>query len=355
MHSGWWLLVLLVACSRGPEPPPTTQVGAARLRVRVAKVQERTLSGTRSFPGVLQPWEHATLGARVAGHLATIRVDRGSKVKKGETLAKISIPGLTESQLHADAQLKSAEADLSLARDMESRATKVATANPEAIAAAEVAALSEKAHAATARADAARAEKERARAQLDDATLQAPFDGVVLARLADPGAVLAVGAKVLEIAALDPLRLAIDVPERDASRLRVGQPADVLLPTAGDRRVQAKVARFAAALDPATHTLRAEIDVPNHDGSIVSGLEARTSVDFGAHSGLTIPSEAVIVEGGGAAVFVAVGGRAQRRSITVTNDDGRDAEIGSGLKAGEEVLLSARGLVQDGTAIEVAR
>ncbi|MCA1665010.1 MAG: biotin/lipoyl-binding protein, partial [Myxococcales bacterium] len=167
----------MIGCARGGEPTAPAEVGAPRLRVRVAKVQQRTVSGKRTFPGVLQPWEQATLGARIAGHLATIRVDRGSKIKKGDVLATISIPGLSEAQLHAEAQLKSAESDLSLARDMESRATKVAAANPEAIAAAEVAALSGKAHAATARADGARAELARARAQLEDATLRAPFDG----------------------------------------------------------------------------------------------------------------------------------------------------------------------------------
>jgi RND family efflux transporter MFP subunit len=362
-------------CQKSAPVPAAPQVSAERVRVRTAKLEVKTVSGVRTFPGILQPWQRATLGARAAGYLATMRVDRGSHVKKGDLLATVAIPGLSESLAGAEGQLHTAEADLAVARDQEKRANRVANANPEAIASAEVASLSGKASAADARLQAARADVARARALGEDAVLRAPFDGVVVARYADQGAVLTVGAKVVDLVALDPLRLAIDVPERDAARLRVGQSATVVLPAAGDRKLTAKVARFAEVLDPATHTLRAEIDVPNPGtpidtgiparlrSPIVSGIEARATIDFGEHAALLLPAEAIVSEGAGASVLVVQEGRARKRPVRIAYDDGKDVEIqpiASGdragdLAAGAEVIVGGRGLISEGDAVEVAR
>jgi RND family efflux transporter MFP subunit len=137
--------------------------------------------------------------------------------------------------------------------------------------------------------------------------------------------------------------------------LRVGQKAEVTLPTLGHRRLAAAVSRFAAVLDPATRTLRAEIDVPNQDRSLVAGIEARATVDFGARQTLMVPADALVSEGSAAFVFVLEGGRARKRSITVGYDEGPRVEIASGVKAGAELLIGARSLLTDGDEVEVER
>jgi hypothetical protein len=101
--------------------------------------------------------------------------------------------------------------------------------------------------------------------------------------------------------------------------------------------------------------LRAEIDVPN-DGTLVAGCEARVRLQDAVRRGaLTVPAEALIVQPDATVVFVLHDGRARRVPVRRGYDDGVRIEVLEGLAGKEEVLIGARGLIADGTAVEVAQ
>jgi membrane fusion protein (multidrug efflux system) len=350
-------VLMAMGCNRSSAETHGSTLSPAKIRVRVVKPKKEATSGTRVLPGVLMPWQKAQLGARVAGDLTSILVDRGDRIKRGQVLATIGIPGLRSDVQVAGAQKQTAEAELALLEDERRRTMNVIASAPKGtIAAGEVAALDAKVDAAKARVATAAAEQGRGGSMLADTRIVAPFDGVVLARRADVGTALTAGTVVLEVADVSTLRFAVDVPERDAAAVKVGQAAEVAILGDRDRKVTATIARFAPALDTATRTLRVEIDVPNGDGALLAGVAGRASIDLGSRGEVyTLPAEAVMQDGADAFVFVMDGDIARKRKVKIAYDRGPSFEVAEGLKGDEEIVVGGRGFVRDGTACEVAR
>src|SRR6185369_9574298 len=116
--------------------------------------------------------------------------------------------------------------------------------------------------------------------------IYAPFSGTVTRRNTDIGALINAGnsgsnQELFVIAQLDPIRVYVAVPELYAAAVRAGLTATIELPAYPGQRFTGKVARTAEAIDPATRTLRTEIDVPNREGKLFPGSYAQ--VHFGVN------------------------------------------------------------------------
>jgi RND family efflux transporter MFP subunit len=188
-----------------------------------------------------------------------------------------------------------------------------------------------------------RAEFELARKRLDDASVRAPFDGAVQARPASVGEYVAAGTPIVQLVKTDPLRLRLEVPERECILVRTGQVVHLFVE--GDTNVYSgQIARLSPALDEQTRTLRVEADVPRQ-GSLRPGLFARARIIVSEQEqALAVPAEALITFAGLEKVVVAQEGKAVEK-VVATGRRGPDwAEVVSGLKAGELVVLSPGGL-----------
>jgi RND family efflux transporter MFP subunit len=184
-----------------------------------------------------------------------------------------------------------------------------------------------------------RAELELARKRLADASVRAPFDGTVQARPASVGEYVAAGTPIVQLVKTDPLRLRLDVPERECVLVRTGQV--VLLLVEGDTNTyRGEIARLSPALDDQTRTLRVEADVPRQ-GSLRPGLFARARIIVTEHEqALTVPLDAIITFAGLEKVVVVQDGKAVEKVIA-TGRRGPDwVEVVSGLGSGETVVLS---------------
>src|SRR5579863_10375120 len=129
--------------------------------------------------------------------------------------------------------------------------------------------------------------------------VKAPFEGVITLRNVDAGALVNAGNTLLfRIAQIDTLRTYLNVPQANASEVRVGQPARLTVSNLPGRQFAGTVARTASALDPATRTLLVEVHVPNPGGALLPGMYARVAL-IGARSNapLQIPSDALIARG----------------------------------------------------------
>lgn len=349
---------LVAACAQtAPPTPAEVDAGALAMRVRVAKAKREKIASGAVLVGTLEPYERATLAARATGDLAAVLVDRGDRVTRGQLLAFVRVPGLAQQTAAAQASRRLTEAEAASHEEIAQRARAVAAANASAIAPQDVALAEERAAAAKARIQVAAAEALRIGAIAADARVLSPYDGIVVARLRDPGASVTEGTPIAEVAEIDRLRLVVDVPERDARFAKQGTPVSVTLPTLGAGRVLAlKVSRFAPVLQSSTRMLRAEIDVPN-DGTLVAGAEARVRfADATARTeAITVPDDALSFDHGAPVVYVAQGDRARRVAVKTGYDDGNRVEIVEGLASGEEVVVGAPGLLHDGTRVEVAR
>jgi len=194
-----------------------------------------------------------------------------------------------------------------------------------------------------------RAEYRIAVQQLRDTRIVAPFDGAVQERLANVGEYLAVGAPVVTFVRVDPLRLRVEVSEREAQRVQIGQPVRVRLER--DTNVYSgEVKRLSPAIIEGSRTLVVEADVPSQ-GRLRPGAFARADIVTVAEvPAMTVPTKALISFAGVEKVFAVEDGLAVEKRVT-TGDRGADwIEVLSGLEEGQTVVLSP-GSLQTGQKV----
>ena len=193
-------------------------------------------------------------------------------------------------------------------------------------------------------------------------TLKAPFNGTVVARFADPGALMqaattnqASSLPVMQIADNSKLRVGIYVEQRDVAAIKVGDEAEIIDAANPDRRRKAKISRTAGTLDPRTRTLFVEIDLDNNDQFLVPGSFVNVSLRVPVKSFLQIPVSAMMQRGGNQQVAV-IGedSTIKFRPIKVASTDGALINVTDGLKVGERVGLNVSSDLVEGSKVRAA-
>ena len=279
-----------------------------------------------SLPATLAPWQQATLHAKVTGYIATLTVDKGDAVKAGQVLATLEVPELEADIAKAKAEVKAAEIEVK--RLHEARAKSPDLVLPQAVDDAE------------AKLAIAKANQERSETLTQFASLRAPFDGIITARFADPGALATANTTpLLEVTDLTTLRLQIPVTELETGLVAVGKPIKAQIDAAAPTPVEASISRIAYALDPATRTMLAEADLKNADLKLRPGMYAMTKIAVEKHDNATlIPVAALVMEKTNAFVFKHVDGKAMKTPVKIGFNDGVNVEVPE-LKSGEVLLV----------------
>jgi RND family efflux transporter MFP subunit len=388
-------LVLLTGagCDKGTsasaaQPKPATPSRA----VRVVAAAQESVPRTVMASGTLAAEDQVILGAKVAGRLSELGVDLGSRVRKGQTLARID-PGDYRLRVEqAQAALQQARARLGLrpegtddrvdpehtalvrqARAVldEARLTRersdrlleqglIARSQVDAaIAALQVAegryqdAVEEVRNRQGMLAQ-RRSELELARQQLADTALVSPIDGAVSQRQASIGEYLAPGAPVATLVRLHPLRLRLAVPEREALGVKMGQP--VRLTVEGDTTEHAgRIARLSPSIQEQNRTLMIEAEIPNEKGVLRPGSFARAAiVTQAAQAVVTVPASAIVTFAGIEKVLSVKDGKSVERRVQTGRREGGRVEIVSGLAAGEPVVVEP-GNLTGGQSVSVTK
>lgn len=374
-----------------------TKVDAVTRSVEVVKPKHMAMFRSLNVPATIEAYETADLYARVSGYVGDVRTDIGDKVKSGDVLCIIEVPEMADELRQAEAVLGAKEAKLLQARAMIEtvhaerdrysaeqtlkkitleRKKELRTANAipdqeldQARGEFEVSEAQVKlgnARAAGVEADIRVAEAEvameraavaRLNTLMEYSTIRAPFDGVVSRRLVDRGALVQSAnanqsSPMFTVQRTDQLRIFIEAPETDVPHIRVGISADVTPFGMKEKSFAGKVARIASSLNPATRTMRTEIDVPNSDGLLMHGMYAQVVLKLDERpSALTIPATAILTEGTQAFVFTVINDRAVRTNIQIGLDDGVRIEVVQGLSDESLVVLAGKGLVSDGAPV----
>ncbi len=188
--------------------------------------------------------------------------------------------------------------------------------------------------------------------QLADATLRAPFDGAVRERHLSIGGYLEVGAPVVTIVRTHPLRLRLAVPEREATRVRVGQAVRVKVE---GEAVEAggTVVRVSPAVDETTRTVMVEAEVPNQEGRLRPGAFATAEVAVEeARPVVLVPSESVVTFAGVSKVLGVEDGRVVEKRVQTGRRIGDSVEVLDGVTAGEPLIAEA-GNLTTGQAVRI--
>ncbi len=312
------------------------------------------------LPSTLQAFTESPIYARTNGYLAHWYKDIGSKVTKGELLADIETPEIDQELAQARAARIQAEAQLALAKTSADRWESLR--KMDAVAQQETDERTSnyaqlQAGLASSTANVRRLE------QLESFKhVYAPFSGTVIRRNTDVGALINAGnsgsnQELFVIAQISPIRVYIDVPEIYAASVHRGVTAQIELTSLPGQRFSGNVARTADAIDPATRTLRTEIDFPNRDGKLYPGSYAQVHFNVKtATARFSVPVNALLFRAEGTrAAVVGSDGKVHLKPVVIGRDYGTDVEILNGLEASDSLILNPSDSLEEGQLVHATK
>jgi len=310
------------------------------------------------LPGTMQPFSDAPIYARTNGYVRKWYVDIGTRVQAGQLLADIDTPEVDRQLDQARADLSTAEANLRLAQTTAERYRDLM--KTDSISHQDLDNANGALEARQATVEAARANVKRLDQLHAFGRIEAPFAGVVTARNIDVGALIDSGSNAKElfhIAAVQRLRVFVNVPETYSRSARAGLQADITLAEFPGRRFTGVLARTAESIDVSSRTLLTEFDVDNAKSELLAGSYADVHLKLGTEStAYTLPVNAVIF--GSEGLHVATLGAGNVVAITpisVGRDYGNTVEVLSGLSGNERVIVNAPDSIANGEVVRAAK
>ena len=337
-------------------------------RVELVSPKEMTDVRPLQLPGITEALEDTVVYPRVSGYVRRWLVDIGDLVEAGQLLAEIDTPEL-------DAQIEQARADLAQAEAGQLRAETSSTLSVteqkryETLTPAGVTSGQE-------------LEQRRTQARVDDASVKvakatvasmranlnrltrtkvfarpvAPFSGTVTARTIERGALVGAESKtpMYRVAALDPIRIFVQVPQDVAPSIRKGTRAEVKVREFPTRTFEGIVARSSGALDD-SRTMTTEVRVPNGKHELMPGMYVNTVLSLAVpHRVFEIPATTLYMTGDGVRVAVVnAENQVTLRQITIERDAGNSIEVSTGLSPTDRIVKIANAALVDGTVVEV--
>ncbi|HET8819749.1 MAG TPA: efflux RND transporter periplasmic adaptor subunit, partial [Xanthomonadaceae bacterium] len=200
--------------------------------------------------------------------------------------------------------------------------------------------------------DAARARVAQVRAQLGDRTIRAPFAGRLGIRQVSPGALVTPGTVIATLDAIDRVYVDVPVPESALATLSAGQHVSGRASAYPDITFEGTVATVGSRIDPATRSLTVRADFPNPDHRLRPGMLVEVRLHQPEREALVVPEIAIVQVGTEAFAWrVGEGGEVQRASVTVGSRQQGQADILSGLAAGDRIVVDGTGKLRPGSVV----
>jgi RND family efflux transporter MFP subunit len=316
---------------------------------------EKSGIATLQLPGQLSAYTDAPIYAQTCGYLTSWAFDIGAKVKANDILGEIDTPEVDQALAQAKAQLQVDQSALALGQvtyrryqllfiqlvlDAQTRDTAADTYRED-----------------QAKVAADQANIDRLNALEAFKLLRAPFEGIVTARNVDIGAYVANGSghELFRVARTSPLRIYVNVPQRDAQLVKIGMEGDLTLPQFPNRTFRAHVTNTAEVVHPTSRSLLTELQIPNESGDLLPGAYAEITFKFTDDSRfLTIPENTLLFRREGPAVGVVhPDGKVELRKITINRDFGDKLEISQGLSTSDQVILNPSDSLTDGMRVRI--
>jgi len=385
-------LFAFVSCNRQP-PAQVKQEKAGPVAVTVAKVHSRDIQRAVDSVGTLFPFDEAIISAEIDGRVEKVAFDLGDTVKEGQALVNIGDEEQRYILQQNEAQLKSAQERLGL-RNEKDRVTEIETTPDVRRARADLFDAEQRfkrtrdladqgigsrqdLDQAQARFQAAQAaidqtinqtrnlisEVERFRAivelqrkKLRDTTVRAPFSAQVKERQVTAGQYVRANTPLLTLVKTDPIRLRLEVPERMAPWIKLGQIATITVEAFEDRTFQGKVWRISPTVDQSKRTFIVEALVANASNQLKPGSYARARVPTEkVDKALLVPARAVnYVLGSNKSYVVGDNNTIEAREVKVGDRFEQEIEILEGLEAGDVVATSQLARLDTGVKVRIS-
>jgi len=363
--------------------PPSAPIPTAL----VTPATRGNLASTLTVAGQFQPYQEVELHAKVSGYIRRINVDIGDHVHSGEVIATLEVPELNAQVTASQATIRHNQAEIERAQNQvelveanytaihagKTRLAEVAKKRPGLIAEqelddslakdldaqAKVNVAKSALNAAKEQLDVSRADSQRMMAMQGYSVVTAPFNGVVTMRYADVGSLIQAGTSssaqsipVVKVAQNDLLRLRMPVPEKDVPYIQVGGEVQVKVQATG-KSFTGKIVRFTRELDASTRTMLVEVDVPNSDQTLSTGMFAETSIVLQQQNNvLAVPESAVMnSEGQSYVLTVNTNNKVEKTPVTLGIHGADRIAVLSGLSDQQSVIVSGQANYQIGQQV----
>lgn len=327
------LAALAVGCNR-QEGGLSAELSSPVATVQVQTVERKERAATEEIVGTVRARARVSVEAKISGRITQLPLAVGDAVKRGQMLVALDAREMETRLAQTQAALEQAERDLKRFS---------ALIQQEAVTRAEFDAVE-------ARHRMARAARDEAEAMLSHATVNAPFDGVVVRKLAEAGDLAVPGKPLLEIDDTASLRFEASVPEALIQHVTIGQALSVRI-AARPEEVAARVSEIAPAADPVSRTFLVKLDLPPSP-AWRAGQFGRVALHVGEGASLRAPLGAVVRRGQLEFVHVVSDGRARLRLVKTGRLYGEETEIVSGLESGESIVVEGAAGLRDGQAVK---
>lgn len=402
-RKGWGLLLggmllltgaawVILQLSRSPQSQETTSVPA--IAVETLTIHSQPMVNTVELSGTIRPVEQATLSTRVMGRITQLSLEAGDRFRQGEILARIDVMDMSAQTSQAQSGVAQAQADVTRSQailnqlesqKLEAQATlRLAQINQERMTqlqaegavsqaqldeantrldeakarVAQTQAGIQQAQAAITQAQAAvnRAKSSVTSASVNESygTVIAPFDGVVVQKLAYEGEMAAPGTNLLKVENPDRLQLELPVPEENLRFVRVGQLVQVRV-DAVNQTFSATIGQIVPSADPNSRSVLIKVPL-NNSAHLISGMFGRVALPSDSkRATIFIPTDALIQRGQLQGVYVVDLNTAQPTAVLRWVKTGQvqngEIEIVSGLITGDRIIVRNIAQLGDGQRI----
>lgn len=343
----------------------TTSVQAKALDTATAHNAARSVLTTHArpgdskrnlaLPGTLRGQTEAAIYARTSGYLQRWTKDIGDTVRKGELLAVIDTPEADQELAQARASREQIKARLALAQS--SLARWEGLRQRDAVSQQELDERGAAHQQAKADLSAADANVKRLEQLQSFRSITAPFDGVVVRRNVEVGALIGAGSssanrELFYLAQSSTLRVTVAIPQIYADNVKPGQEVNVKLIEKPSVVIKGTVARSAGAIDSATRAMQVEIALPNKDGKLIPGAYVEVNLPLqGGSRALVLPVGALQFRQEGPRVALVEGDKITLRNVKLGRDLGRVVEVTSGIGPKDNVVLNPHDSVEEGERV----
>lgn len=363
---------LTIACGGSPSnaqaaAAETAGMPARPIEITTAAVDARQMPVTIEATGSFAADEESDVAPETSGQVAETPVDVGDRVERGAVIARLNTADARLRRDQARAGLQQAEAALAQARERYNLARAnaaryealVKTGDVSRTVAEQNASESETTRQGVATGEAAVADARSrvalAEKALADTTIRAPFTGFITDRPVAVGEYVTTSSKIATVMKLDPIRLRLQVPELEATRLRVGQPVNVTVEALADQSLRGRITAINPALDPSTRATIVEAALPNARGLVRAGMFATAQVALGdTANAVFVPKSALLSDPNTNSfrVFTVQDHVARLRIVQPGPEHEGAVRILSGVNPGDQVATTGLEQLFDGAAVK---
>jgi HlyD family secretion protein len=348
------LVVFWVFIKKPAAPAPDAAAAGPKpsLTVTVAQPERSSLPIRLQANGNITAWQEASVGAELNGlRLASVNVNVGDVVRKGQVLAEFARETTQADSLQSRASLAQAEASFENAKADADRARSIQDSG--ALSASQVAQYLTQEKVARAQLEAARAVLSATEVRLGNTKVLAPDDGVISARGATVGAVVSAGQELFRLVRQSRMEWRGEVTPSEVGRVSKGQ--EVKVTTASGLEITGRVRAIAPSADPQTRNILVFVDLPRND-ELKAGTFAKGFFELGQSDALTVPSESIVVRDGSNYVFVIdPQNKASQRKVQTGRRVGERVEVLEGVKVDEPVAVQGAGFLNEADLVKVLK